>query len=121
MRNILFRGKRLDTCAWTYGYVDATMYKDIVVIHTDNGTHQVDINTVGQYTGFTDKDGNKIFEDDILNVYGRPAVVRYSAVYAMFRLDSLSGFHYLFSDLDEDATVIGNFHDNQELLKEDNK
>lgn len=37
MRTIEFRGKRVENGEWVYGYVDATMYKDIVVIHTETG------------------------------------------------------------------------------------
>lgn len=66
MKEIFFKAIRLDTCEWTYGYYDATMYKDIEVIHTDNGTHRVEGFTLGQYTGCNDRNDQKIFEGDIV-------------------------------------------------------
>ena len=144
MREILFRGKSI-TGIWEYGYYvfspKITRASGQVVKSTDFDTHHIvtkkfnaarEINpkTLGQYTGLSDKNGKKIFEGDIVKVDGFiPTVsgiyeVIYDEVnhcYALER-DIQYHFHYFtFSDLNgfrETSEVIGNIHDNPELLKE---
>lgn len=115
MREILFRGKRIDSGEWVYG----TMYKianDINPFILTGGkcwcSYQVDEETVGQYTGLKGKNGNKIFEGDILALRnGIPRVVRFED--GAFVLENTSIPMRFANKFD----VIGNAHDNPELLE----
>ena len=70
MREILFRGKRLDNDEWIYGsYNHLNTGKDYIC--DGNywlGTIEVDPETVGQWTGLVDVNRVKIFEGDIFNI-----------------------------------------------------
>ena len=131
MRDILFRGKRKDNGRWAYGYVDATMYKHIVVINTDDGGSQFEVqpDTVGEFTGLDDANDKPIYEGDIVAYKDKPFGIviwhtngyfcindsfdmkerDYTPIGKLFELCYIREHENKFS-------VIGNIHDNPELL-----
>lgn len=140
MREILFRGKRIDDDegGWVEGYYasqsnySCTNRKNIHFILRDECRdigmggleyYEVDPETVGQYIGQTDKNGTKIFEWDIVKCTDDTGIenifiIMWDSRRAMFYLDSptfKTDFYYYFAD---ELEVIGNIHDNPELLGE---
>lgn len=126
MREIKFRGKRLDNGEWLYGSLLVSHFKDdkkeryFITQFSGNYTfeHEVNPATVGQFTGLKDKNGKEIYEDDILfDESGVYAVVCYSM--GTFCVDFGEGFdlQYFTEGIHEICDVVGNIHDNPELLK----
>lgn len=127
MREILFRGKRVDNKEWVYGFYSNTKsdYGRFYYIHDENSFFRVDPSTVGQYTGLTDKNGNKIFEGDVLQdksiipslmevVYDRGGFV---VGYGKSGLPVYEEFQRYVYSIENCKEVIGNIHDNPELMK----
>ncbi len=134
MREILFRGKSIDNGEWVEGYyVKALdMYDNEIHVIFDttatfyscgetSGFELVDPETIGQYTGFADKNGKKIFEGDIIR--GRREYELYEIVYdgeedggwslgiqhePVYGIGGANSKQY---------KVIGNVFDNPELLE----
>ena len=72
MREIKFRGKRLDNGEWVYGhYIKVTPYKDVdghrICTQDTWDMIPVDPASLGQFTGLRDKNGREIYEGDILH------------------------------------------------------
>ena len=89
MREILFRGKRTDNGTWTCGYLFCIWERAYLCWGTTNNVpnmEEVIPETVGQYTGLTDKNGRKIFEGDIVERGGRIWLVEYSNKYGQFMM-----------------------------------
>ena len=127
MREILFRGKCKTDNKWLYGFPYVTR-KNAVKINwycSEFGsmrTDEVDPETVGQYTDLTDKNGVKIFEGDIVERVsdGEQAVIswlKYSACFGLSFDGWCCGFDNYDDNLPSDFEVIGNIHDNSEILK----
>lgn len=128
MREILFRGKRTNDGKWIEGSLCTTLPSDAecyTISYFDEGIYYTEEDvipdTVGQYTGLTDKNGKKIFEGDIMPVYEQGMEYYYKVVYngdcfMLAMLDSEQG-SYPLSVKNTISEIIGNIHDNPELLK----
>lgn len=115
MRDILFRGKDKDTGEWVYGcYVN--QFNTPLMYATNGDVYEVDPDTVGQFIGLLDVNGERIFEDDIIrNVtpdserrFEGP--VRYSGLFCNFSVNEVINLYGVV----EQYQVVGNVHDNTE-------
>ena len=120
MREILFRGKNL-LGKWITG--DLLQYlgcgkKHIVQQYKGAGGQEVNPSTVGEYTGLKDKNGERIFEGDIVTMPKYGGGRHRSVVYFKNGKFAVNGSNYNFKDIcPKNIEVIGNIHDNPELLK----
>lgn len=137
MREILFRGKRKDNGEWVEGFY--SQFHNRPAIDEPN-SHQifelidegvkifgtsiggfwriVDPETIGQYTGLTDKNDTKIFEGDIVKKVfnGNELTGKVGYLDGSFGVRLADGSGHLIC-LFTQCEVIGNIHDNPELLK----
>jgi uncharacterized phage protein (TIGR01671 family) len=139
MREILFRGKRIDNGEWVEGgivhqtdfygdsidryfIIDGTETDDVI-----GPAYQVDTSTISEFTGLTDKNGKKIFEGDIVSCVAYIGMgyreKRGKVVYQApeFLVDCKHHNVMIFSQYaaeNKDLEVIGNIHDNPELLED---
>ena len=135
MREILFRGKDSITKRWVYGALvqqqDDLLKEKAFIISYSNYQfgdfseavmHEVDPETVGQYTGFVDKKGKKIFEGDIVSIYNSKAflfAVEWNNQYVLkCTSNGVSDNILNVIESPEDVEVVGNIYDNSELIKE---
>ena len=135
MREILFRGKRINNGEWVEGgyYLDPYPNKTNIVRWNSFGLGFDEIievypETVSEYTGIRDKNSRRIFEGDIVKIpddydtYGINAGEVYEVYFGFggFRLKpkyrkNARGF---FLEDDGEVEVIGNIHDHPELIAE---
>ena len=134
MRDILFRGKAVESGEWHFGMFCAENYhaeSPCIMPHYKDQTvdpfdWKVDPETVGQFTGLCDKNGTKIFEGDIIeshyddfypdNATFEEVVFRGGAWRLAWNGHSDSD-PLRKDDICDYGIVVGNIHDNPELLK----
>lgn len=147
MNNALYRGKRTDNGEWVEGSLVLVtgkcakiMYNvDVwaeIIFHTvdDKGfvtghRYSVDPSTVGRYTGLTDKNVKKIFEGDIHERENHFFVVKYGKYRDCETNEDGYGWYFEYTHRkgcegfdgteNEYVNIIGNIHDNPELLKKE--
>lgn len=125
VREIILRGKRTDNGKWTYGGYCASDFTGDTYVMDGLIFRLVDPVTVGQYTGLTDKNDKEIFEGDIVrhvdgagNDIGQ---IYFDERTASFRRTSKMAVSLLYGyAVGQSCTyeVIGNIHDNPELLED---
>lgn len=132
MREILFRGKT-ESGEWVYGgFCYGNNRNESIICPRNDFSKEVIPETIGQYTGLTDKNGKKIFEGDIVieldgGMDGIPRMVVWDEVWMQFECP-LVRRHWAYGRncgrlwlmRDRDIEIIGNIHDNPELLKGEN-
>lgn len=156
MREFLFKAKRIDNGEWVEGYYIRDQYhiggKDIIFYRKDSDrftvyTNIIDIETLCQFTGLCDKNGKKIWKNDILMCHGNPKDL-VKVLFGEFGVrnietgsivDKVVGWHYEVVPTDAisrcepfcwpmplteyyiercEMEVVGNIFDNKELLQE---
>ena len=121
---------------WLYGSLLTWPDGDVYILHDVNYTTSGTLNkdpvlpdTVGQFTGLTDKNGKEIYEGDVIESNSTRHVVKYMEKGALFAGVSTSIKDSMTGDYAEiplwqhwidgwGKEVIGNIHDNPELLKQ---
>ena len=133
MREILFRGKRTDNGEWIEGayspfhlnFGEREEKPHIIIISDDEDIDglwcEVIPETVGQFTGLTDKNGVKIFEGDIVD-YISSDVIGNPKTGTIIVEDMTDYDTMIYLNHSDELQIIGNIHDNPEILKggEDN-
>ncbi|MBQ8279737.1 MAG: hypothetical protein IJZ23_07845 [Roseburia sp.] len=140
MREIIFRAKRVDNGEWVEGFYFCMVHDDgrhvhhfIMPLGADLNLEtpiekiqvEVDVKTTCQYTGLTDKNGNKIWENDIVKAWseGQCAIghvkQRIDGHWIMYPAWQNGEMWYLLPNDDGRTTVeiVGNIFDNADLLE----
>ncbi|PDY73605.1 hypothetical protein COK08_24835 [Bacillus cereus] len=130
MREIEFRGRKINSTDWVCGDLRKTQNGNIG-ISVNGRLYIVDAETIGQYIGLKGKENKKIFEGDIVKAWstgscgtfevrwrqgGAPCFMLYPAFKNGERW-RLHGTQDKLGDYYDDVEVIGNIHENPELLK----
>lgn len=143
MREILFRGKSTETNQWIYGGFHILEKRQVCALGNDRlkddeiscvitvnsfadwnmprtmQAVEVIADTVGQYTGLTDRNGNKIFEGDIVNILTENeeiGVIVYEDGGFIVHADKFS-IDIIYKINGTDVEVIGNKYDNPKLME----
>jgi uncharacterized phage protein (TIGR01671 family) len=132
-REISFRGQRVDTKEWVYGYLFKIWERTYILWGTTNDIpNMIEVipETVGQYTGLKDKDGNKIFEGDIVRCVDKISGYEFTALVEFGNPNNKYNWGYQLRHISGDkpnldillwnsmeyvgafCEIIGNIHDN---------
>lgn len=142
MREILFRGKRIDNGEWVEGFYFCMVHDDGRHVHhfimplgadLNLGTPiekiqvEIDVKTICQFTGLLDKNGNKIWENDIIRHYNKSwepnvyteGIIKWNAFKCRFENQSTKNPCYTYAiNAMYNYEVFGNIFDNADLVKE---
>ncbi len=120
MREILFRGKLADNGEWVEGFMYLQHFplefRDDFYIRCYDTDYLVIPETIVQYTGFTDKNGVKIFEGDIVD-YISSDVIGNPKTGTIIVEDMTDYDTMIYLNHSDELQIIGNIHDNPELLE----
>jgi uncharacterized phage protein (TIGR01671 family) len=127
MREIKFRGKCTKESKYNNKWVEGSLVVcddgSALIVQALNDhntmTYHVKPDTVGQFTGLLDKNGKEVYEGDIATdgkYYYTVEFSNYSCGFVWSRHGSSSDFHFERINDSEEMKVIGNIHDNSELL-----
>lgn len=124
MREILFRGQNIETGKWVVDNSVLFFRNSTKIYGALNGWREVEVfpETIGQYTGLTDKNGTKIFEGDIVkrHWFDRDCIYRIDYDKGLAAFIGQRSASYITFDYDAvEFEVIGNIYDNPELLRSD--
>ena len=125
MRQIEFRGKRIDNSEWVYGYYARFGFtgreKNYIIPSYASNLYaiEVDSSTIGQFTGLIDQNGKRIYEGDIIKgkewergtSHRHIGIVEYiSSSFRSVGINKYLGYH---GSVDGSYEVIGNIHDKE--------
>lgn len=135
-REIKFRGKRIANAEWCYGSLLIWANGECTILEKSDSSNavwkrEVDPNTVGQFTGLYDADGKGIYEGDIIksgydNIHH---IISYNENLGAFVATMINRYMYNTDGLKTEChaeqrwitewhkTIVGNIHDNPELMK----
>ncbi len=122
MREILFGAQIMDSDEWVYGslvYSSSEKQYYIVEHSGDELSYPVEEETIRQFTGLLDKNKNKIFKGDIVRyIIGiKGYTSTYNVHISLVKFKDCKFYPFTSSDIIE-TEIIGNIHDNPELLSE---
>ena len=131
MREVLFRGKAkaIAGCPynngksdgeWVFGYIfpdlGAMKIRQFEPDRPECNDYEIDPETVGQYTGLTDKNGVRIFEGDIVD-YISSDVIGNPKTGTIIVEDMTDYDTMIYLNHSDELQIIGNIHDNPDILK----